>query len=480
MNPTTSPAQATSSSLRRQLLAGIVLPVVVLLVVHAISLYNEALDSANTAYDRTLLASAKSIGEQLEVQGEGSAVSLVARVPYSALETFETDNQSRMFYRVSTREGVSVSGFDDLPTWTRPLPQRSAYAALVDFYDDEYRGQTVRMAALIQPVAGPLGQTLAVIQVAETLELRRQMAREILVDTLWRQALLLIVLVAVVYWVVQRATLGIRQLSRTLESRSEDDLTPIDAPNTPVEIQPLVDATNHLMQRLAHLLQTQQKWVRDVSHQIRTPLAVLKAQVQSARRGDLAAPEALAEIESSVDRTTRWANQMLALAKIEQIRHQAQSQHLNFTAIAREVALDLAPLVAEKNIDFQFEGPAAWVRAHDWMLRELVRNLLHNAIRHTPMQGHIGCQIALDAPHQHAILRITDTGPGLMGQDPAQLFVAFSPSSRAGNGGLGLAICFDIVQTLGGTFTLQDGVVTNSTPTPVTCAEVQLPLQINT
>lgn len=463
--------------MRRQLLVGILLPVVLLLLVHAVSLYNEALDSANTAYDRTLLASAKSIGEQLEVQGEGSNVLLVARVPYSALETFETDNQSRMFYRVSTRDGVSVSGFDDLPIWNRALPQRSAYAALVDFYDDEYRGQAVRMAALLQPVAGPQGQTLAVIQVAETLELRRQMAREILIDTLWRQALLLLVLIAVVYWVVQRATLRVRNLSMMLENRREDDLTPIDAQDTPIEIRPLVDATNHVMQRMSHLLHAQQKWVRDVSHQMRTPLAVLKAQVQSARRGDLDANEALAEIEASVNRTTRWTNQMLALAKIEQIRHQAQSQHLNVTDVARDVALDLAPLVAEKHIDFQFDGPPAWVMAHDWMLRELVRNLLHNAIRHTPIQGRIACEVSVNPSTQQVVLNITDNGPGLLGKKPEELFVAFSPVAKSNSGGLGLAICHDIVSALGGELLLQDRVDPASGRTVGACAQVWLSLQ---
>ena len=185
-------------SLRSQLLLGILLPVLGLVALNTISLYREALRSANTAYDRTLLASAKVIGEQLEVVGTGAEARLRATVPYSALEAFDADNRSRMFYRVNGFAGEMVSGYEDLPRWTGRIPDRGLYAALVDFYDDSYNGQAVRVAVLLQPVAGPGGQGMATIQVAETLELRETLARQMLFDTLWRQALLLAVIAAVV------------------------------------------------------------------------------------------------------------------------------------------------------------------------------------------------------------------------------------------------------------------------------------------
>ena len=123
-------------SLRRYLLLGILLPVIGLIVLNTISLYSEALAAVNTAYDRTLLASAKVIGEQLDVEGYDELSRLRATVPYSALEAFEADNRSRIFYRVSSLGGEMVSGFAELPFWRGTLPQRPPYAALVDFYDD--------------------------------------------------------------------------------------------------------------------------------------------------------------------------------------------------------------------------------------------------------------------------------------------------------------------------------------------------------
>jgi len=163
-------------SLRRRLLLGILLPVVVLIAINGYSLYSRALVAANTAYDRTLLASAKVIGEQLDVEGFDDDARLRATVPYSALEAFEADNRSRMVYRVSHLNGELVSGYEQLPPWHGTLPQHPPYAALVDFYDDVYADQPVRVAVLLQPVASATGRGMAVVQVAETLELRRTLA----------------------------------------------------------------------------------------------------------------------------------------------------------------------------------------------------------------------------------------------------------------------------------------------------------------
>jgi two-component system sensor histidine kinase TctE len=122
-------------SLRRYLLLGILLPIGLFVFINTVSLYRQALDAVNVAYDRTLLASAKSIGELLDVEGYDDAAQLRVTVPYAALEAFEADNQSRMYYRVSTLGGEMVSGFAELPVWRGTLPERNAYAALVDFYD---------------------------------------------------------------------------------------------------------------------------------------------------------------------------------------------------------------------------------------------------------------------------------------------------------------------------------------------------------
>ena len=439
-------------SLRRQLLVGILLPTLLFVGVNTYSLHRQALAALHTAYDRTLLASAKTISEQLDVRGWDDMAELRAIVPYAALEAFEADNQSRMFYRVSNLRGDLISGFAELPAWHGTIPQRPPYAALVDFYDDRFRDQPVRVAVLLQPVASSEGRGMAVIQVAETLELREAAALQILHTTLARQALLLALIAGIVVLVVQRATQPVRQLSSDLQARTEGDLAPLAAPAAPRELQPLIDATNAVMQRLSRLLAHQQRFVRDASHQLRTPLAVLKTQVQSALRGDLPPTQALQEIGHTVDRATQLANQMLALAKVEQLRQQGEVPVTRLDTVLREMALELSPLIAQGDLDFGITTDAAPIRAHEWMLRELCRNLLHNAIRHAPPGTELA--VTLHCEDGEAVLTLADAGPGIDDELAARLFQPFSAGDVRTGSGLGLAICQEIVHALGGSIAL--------------------------
>jgi two-component system sensor histidine kinase TctE len=436
-------------SMRARLLWGILAPVGLLVAINTASLYRDSLRAADTAYDRTLLASAKAIGELLGVDGSGDDARLVAAVPYAALEAFETDSRSRLYFKVLGFKGEMVSGYEDLPPWTGRLPEQSAYPALVDFYDDRYQGEPVRMAVLVQPVAGQTGMGLATIQVAETLDLRRGLARELLLDTLWRQAALLAVIAAVVWIVVQRATRPVRDLSQALQAREPDDLSPLQAPGLPAELTPLIVATNEALSRQARLLEHQKRFVRDASHQLRTPLAVLKVQVQSARQGDVEPGQALAEIDTTVARATQLANQMLALARAEQMRQPGEDMPVqDWAEIVRGVALDLAPLIAKQALDFDIDTVPAPIQSHEWALRELTRNLLHNAIQHTPVGGRLAISLAVQAGR--AGLVISDGGPGLTPQQQERLFLPFAAGHTGKGSGLGLAICQALVQSLGG------------------------------
>ncbi|MEI8028997.1 MAG: sensor histidine kinase [Comamonadaceae bacterium] len=447
-------AAGATVSLRKYLFLGILLPIGLFILVDTFSLYRQALAAVNTAYDRTLLASAKTIGEHITAQGEGADAQLRADVPYAVLESFEADNRSRMAYRISTIQGELIDGFNELPAWRGHLPDRGPYAALVDFYDDTFRGDPVRVAVLLQPISMKRARAMAMVQVAETLELRRTLARQILIDTLWRQAALVTIIALVVIVVVQRATRPVRSLSAQLQARPEGDLTPLQAPDAPHELIPLIDATNSFMRRLQHLLEHQKRFVRDASHQLRTPLAVLKVQVQSALRGDVDPRQGLIEIRDTVERATLLANQMLALAKVAQLVQQPVASTIDWSQVMREVTIDLSPLIAAKDIDFEIDAAPAWLRTHDWMLRELGRNLLHNAIRYTPVSGSLSVRMACG--DNFATMVISDTGPGISAETRARLFQPFSAGEAQSGSGLGLAICQEIVLALAGTISLDN------------------------
>jgi two-component system sensor histidine kinase TctE len=273
---------------------------------------------------------------------------------------------------------------------------------------------------------------------------------------LWRQLVLLAVIAGVTVFVVQRATRPVRHLGELIEARAPDDFSPIDAPDTPRELRPLVDATTEVMGRLQRLLDHQKRFVRDSAHQLRTPLAVLKAQVQSARRGDVPTAEALAEISDTVERATTLANQMLSLAKVEQLRQQPESQAVDLGQAVRQIALDLSPLMADKALDVELSAGSApvLVRAHRWMLQELARNLLHNAIKHSPPGGAVVVRVG--AEDGTAVFVVSDHGAGIPDELRQRLFAPFAAGDVVSGSGLGLAICQEIVLALGGSIALDN------------------------
>ena len=187
--------------------------------------------------------------------------------------------------------------------------------------------------------------------------------------------------------------------------------------------------------------------------------------MQSALRGDIDAHSALGEINQTVDRATTLANQMLALAKVEQLRQQggpASGQQLpDLAQVVRAVALDLSPLIAAKDIDFSIETEPAPIDSHEWMLAELTRNLLHNAIAHTPAGGALAVRIVRDT--RYAALTVSDSGAGISAELATRLFQPFS-AGRVGYGsGLGLAICSEIIDALGGTISLDNRIIQGRT-----------------
>jgi two-component system sensor histidine kinase TctE len=163
---------------------------------------------------------------------------------------------------------------------------------------------------------------------------------------------------------------------------------------------------------------------------------------------------AFQEIEQTVDRATSLANQMLALAKVEQVRQLQDFELLDWAEIVRAVALDVSPLIAAKDLDFEITTQPCCVHAHDWMLRELSRNLLHNAIHHTPPHGNLS--ISIEPQDDTAFMTVRDTGKGIDDALRQRLFQPFATGDTKSGSGLGLMIAREIVLALGGTIQLKN------------------------
>ncbi len=441
-------------SIRRRLAVLILGALVTFLIIDTTVIYQNTLESINIAYDRTLLASARAIGDTVKFE-EGK---LSASLPYATLEVFEAVTRGRIVYRVSDFDGGFLSGYQELPKHNGVFPKRTPYAALASFYEDKFEGDPVRVVALLQPVYDGQSYRMVTVQVAETLELRKSLAQQGLISTLDRQVIFLMILSVLMWWLIGRGLRPISVLRRELLQRDPDSLSPLVTP-APRELRPIVEALNEVMARLKGVLDNRQRFVRDASHQLRTPLAVLKAQVQNAQRGDLPPDVAFGELSQSVDRATRVANQMLALAKVAQLESEAPEapEETELVSLARDLAVECSPLLADKALDFALEAPEQQpvvVSAHEWMIRELLRNLVSNAIRHTPPESAIGIDIVLAG--RTVLMSVWDSGPGLDAEREAKLFEPFSSGDPNSGSGLGLVICRDICRAVGARLTLRN------------------------
>ena len=447
-------------SIKRRLTLWILAALVTFLIVDTTVIYQNTLQSINVAFDRTLLASARAIGDTVKFENG----KLSASLPYATLEVFEAVTRGRIVYRVTDFEGGFLSGYPELPAHNGVFPKRSPYAALAAFYEDRFENEAVRVAALLQPVYVGLGGSdayrMVTVQVAETLELRKSLAQQALISTLDRQVIFLMLMSTLIWWLIARGMRPISALRRELLERDPESLTPITTPASR-ELKPLVEALNEVMARLKRVLDNQQRFVRDASHQLRTPLAVLKAQVQNAQRGDTPPDLAFAELAESVDRATRVANQMLALAKVAQLDAEPSDGAgvTDLRAMASELAVECSPLIADKALDFALEtyGSASngyRVNGHEWLIRELFRNLMSNAMRHTPRGSAFGIDIRSNG--RVIAMSVWDSGDGMDADREAKLFEPFSTSDPVAGSGLGLIICRDICKSLGARMSLRN------------------------
>jgi two-component system, OmpR family, sensor histidine kinase TctE len=451
------PGVERRASIRRRLTIPIIAALVAFFAFDSYFAYRDTLQAINLAYDRSLLASARAIGDGVKYVHDTVTVSL----PYPALEVFEADTRSRMVFRVSDFDGKFVSGYRDLPPYRGQSEERPPYAALAEFYEDTYQGENVRVAALLQPVNLGTEYKMVTVQVAETLELRRAIAQRVLWPSVWRELAVVVLLGVAIWFIIGRALRPLLRLRAEIRARSADSLAPLST-KTSRELVPVVDAMNEVIERLNRMLDNRQRFVRDASHQLRTPLAALKIQVQNAREGLVEPYLGLSEIEDSVDRATRVANQMLALAKVAELGDDEQGAGFaqptsDLLAVCRDIAVECSPLLTEKLLDFSLDGDcdgAQTVRGSDWMLRELLRNLLSNAIRYSPEGGAVGFLIEQDASERR--LYVWDSGTGIDEQQRPRLFHAFATGDRAGGTGLGLVICRDICTKIGATLTLRN------------------------
>jgi len=250
---------------------------------------------------------------------------------------------------------------------------------------------------------------------------------------------------AAFWWVLHQAFEPVVVLGRELDRRRTQDLRPV-TDQQPMELQQLAGAVNWLMRQQQESLDQQKKFLADASHQLRTPFAVLRTQLQGAMSGQLDVRETLPKMLSTVDRSSELVRQLLSIAKMEQLVRRANWVEVDLAAVARDVVMEFAPLLARKKLDFSMQAIPVRLFSDPWLLGELVRNLMSNAIQHTPKGGALGLVIRI-LPGETELL-IWDNGGGMDEAVRARLFEPFQSSSGTSGIGLGLSICRQIALSM--------------------------------
>ena len=435
------------TSLRARLLA-LLLPALALL--SAVGWWftrSDAVAASNAAYDRSLLGAIKALELNVSTPSGGLAIEL----PYRLFEFFELTASGSVHFRIASADGLVEIGSPDLPPPPRPLRTGEP-----QFYDAAYFGEPLRLGALKRPVATADGEPREiVIQVGESTVSRQRFTDAFVRRALQRDLLLLALLVAAVVAVSTVVLRPLARLAADTRGRAADDLAPLDATGLPGDLQPLVDAVNQQLQRTAQLMDQRRRFVDDASHQLRTPLTTLRAQLDYALREPDAqrARAALQALSAELDQAIRATQQLLALARSDAAA--ARQDEIELGALAREVTLPLLPLARQRGIDLGLELPAQPLpmQGDRALLHEALANLAHNAIAHGREGGAVTIEAAADA--LGASLAVIDDGPGLAPEVSGRVGERFAKGRGSRGSGLGLAIAHTVIERHGGRLRLE-------------------------
>jgi two-component system sensor histidine kinase TctE len=411
---------------------------------------------ANRPYDRDLGALAQSLARRVQAEiAANRPTSAAARLPEGIAEVLHGDDGDRIYYQVLGLRGEFVAG-----DWELPVPDETpASPGELRLRDDEVLGAPVRVAYLWLSRSARPGEA-ALVQVAETLDKRSRLATEITKGVILPQFVILPIAVLLVWMALARGLVPLDRLQRRIRQRESHDLSPITDRDAPEEVAPLVGAINDLLARLDRSLDVQKHFIADAAHQLKTPLAGLRTQAELAQReidagGDpQSVKRSLQQIARSSQRAAHMVNQLLALARADDKEQARRVQELNLARLAMETVRDFVPRALELGIDLGYEaeadGSKRGVRlvGHPVLVRELIRNLVDNALQYTPRGGSVTVRVLADPFGQVAVLQVEDTGPGIPENERELVFQPFyrTLGTNVDGSGLGLAIVREIAQ----------------------------------
>ena len=493
-------------SLRQTMLRRLAGPLSILALASGTFAYWLAWQYTAHVVDRSLVDLANAVAQQIRISGDDAT----RTVPPLA-EAMFSDPVDQLVYRIR-RDGTELAGKPDLPS----VGAGVVHIHNATVYDARFLGTDVRIAQVV--VDQPDGH-IAVVEVGQRIERRLRLAAEFLIAIMTPLLLLLFAGWLIVWRVVNQQLLPLTVLADTLNRQTHMSLEPVDETDVPVEIRPLTGALNALLERLGQALDAQRKFIADAAHQLRTPLTAVKLHADQA--GTAKDPEriaqAITEVRASADRAVRLSNQLLSLARADPNEQIARFVDIDASALAFETGAEWVPRALDKGIDLGLQLPGEpdpeamldsldptlddeamvaqaervahepphepmMIRGNPVLLREIVANLIDNALKyvppHRPRDGRVTLSVVATmkrlpiptpyptttptlGPRRPCVdLIVEDNGPGVQAAAQGELFERFfrgdAHTGHEGGAGLGLAIVRDIVRLHGGSVRYED------------------------
>ena len=424
------------ASLHRRLLARLIPALFVAIAVGGVTSYFVARRSADFAYDQALVAAAADIAGGVHVDGGRVAFDLS---PQSE-RILRSDERDNIYFSVRSADGTFLGGDRDLVG--TPVDGDEDVS-----HDLPFRAQVLRSLSLgFDEAAVPF-----VVTVAETTRKRQAAAWRVFAQMVLPTTLVLS-LAGLIVWLSVRAGLQpLDDLQREIERKSEFDLSPIPSARTPFEVRSLVRTLNLLLARLDAATRMHQAFVADAAHQLRTPLAGIHTQVELLSTAvDIDQEPTLRQLRVSVNRAIRLVNQLLALARSDRDANALRLEEFDLATVIGEAADGWVHRAITGRVDLGFELAPSRLRGDPYLLRELLENVVDNALRHAPPGGSITVSTRSDG--QRVDVAVDDSGPGIPASLTERVFERFYRQDECdGTGsGLGLAIVRQIALRHGG------------------------------
>ncbi len=430
-------------SIRTRLLLLLLIPLSLIAVIEALETFLTSRKTADELYDKTLLAVMFTVSENV-LASNGDLLS------ENVLEVLTENLGDQFFYHVAGPDNVFVTGYTGYPP---PPPGTELEGGIPLFYDGHYKGRPVRVVTIRQLISERNLNGWITVTAWQSINSREALSFRLFGQSLLRLGLLVASAGLIVWFAVRIGLKPLQNLQNAVEKRSSSDLSPIRR-SVPVEVQSLVQSMNALFRKVQQSIDLRERFIADAAHQLRNPIAGLKAQAEVAANAKTPEDmqERIGDIVTASDRMGRLVNQLLTSAKIHSAQSGAESQEpFDLVEATREVARRFVPKAMKRNqsLEFLAGGEPVLVTANRTLIEEAISNLIDNALAHNPAKTQVTVDVS--AQEETAVASVEDNGIGIAEADIDKVLEPFVNGAAATSGsGLGLAIARDVMQQHGG------------------------------